>query len=100
MNDTALSVALATGITILGFWILVGLLLVVLWRMVKHHIRRIEGYFKQPTFSAYDPNLVKPRENLTKDETNQVRSLLRARKEHEARDLNTIDIATEFNRED
>lgn len=99
MNDTALSVALATGITILGFWILIGLPLIVLWRMVKRHIKRIEAYFRQPTFGTYDPNLVKPRETLTKDETSQIRDLLRHRKEKEARDLNTIDTATEFNRE-
>ena len=99
MNDTALSVVLAIGAALLGFWILVGLLLIVLWRMVKAHIKRIEAYVNQPVFSTHDLNLVKSRENLTKDETNQVRDILRHRKEQEARDLNTIDTATEFNRE-
>lgn len=100
MNDTVISVVLAIGITILSIWILVGLLLFVVWRMAKRRVKRIEAYVNHPAFSTQDLNLVKPRgENLTKDETNQIRDLLRRRKEQEARDLNTIDTATEFNRE-
>lgn len=99
MNDTALSVLLATAIAILGFWVLVGLLLIVLWRMVKRRIKRFEAYVNQPAFRTGDLNLAKPRETLTKAETDQIRDLLRHRKECEARDQATIDTATEFNRE-
>lgn len=99
MNDTALSVAIVIGGALLGFWILVGLLLIVLWRTVKGRVKRIEAYVNQPAFSTHDFNLVKSRENLTKDETHQIRDLLRHRKEEEARDQATLDTATEFNRE-
>lgn len=99
MNDTALSVALAISMALLGFWILVALLLIVLWRMIKRSIKRVEAYVNEPLFSTRDLNLVKSRENLTKDETDQIRDLLRHRKERDARDQDTLDTATEFNRE-
>lgn len=99
MNDTALSVMLATGIILLSFWILAGLLLIALWRTVKRRIKRLESYINQPVFITPDLNLVKARETLTKDETDQIRDLLRHRKEQESRDQETLDIATEFNRE-
>lgn len=98
MND-ALRIAMAIGIGLLAFWVLVGLMLFVLWRAAKRRIKRVEAYVNQPVFSTRDLNLVKARENLTKEETAQIRDFLRARKEREARDQDTIDIATEFHRE-
>ena len=98
MNNTVLSVVLAVGLSLLGFWILLGLLLLVLMRTIKERVKRVESYAKQPVFDIGDLNLVKPRgENLTKDETKQVRKLLR--KEEEAHELNSIDIARESDRE-
>lgn len=98
--NTTLSVLLVTASVILGCWVLVGLLLVVLWRMAKVRVKRVEAYITNPTFSTKDINLVNSRGGvLTKDETSQVRDILRHRKEQEARDLNTIDTATEFHRE-
>ena len=99
MNDTALSILLVFAAALLGFWILVGMLLLFLVRKAKQRAKWLEAYVNHPAFLTQDLNLVKPRENLTKDETNQVRNLLRHRKEQEARDQNTIDTATEFNRE-
>lgn len=100
MNDTVLSVVLAICITIFSIWVLLGLVFFVVWRMAKRRTKRIEAWVNQPTFSTQDLNLVKPRgENLTKEETNQIRDFLRHRKEQEARDLNTLDTATEFHNE-
>jgi hypothetical protein len=100
MNDTALSIVLVIGIALLGFWMLVGLLLIVLWGAVKKRVKRVEAYINEPpVFSTRDLNLVKARENLSKEETEQIRDLLRARKEREARDQDTIDKATEYRSE-
>ena len=98
MND-ALRIALAIGIALMGFWLLVGLMLIVLYRAAKRRIKRIEAYVNEPLFAQRDLNLVKARENLTKDETAQIRDFLRHRKEREARDSATLDTATEFHRE-
>lgn len=97
MND-ALRIAMAFGIALLAFWVLVGLFLIWLWHKAKVRIKRIELWANsEPTYK--DLELLKPRENLSKDETQQIRDFLRARKEREARDQDTIDIATEFHRE-
>lgn len=94
MNSTTLSVLLAIGLSLLVLWILFGLLLVAMWRIAKRRAKRIEAYVNQPAFSTHDFNLVKTRENLTKDEVDQIRELIRHRKEQGA-----LDTATEFNNE-
>jgi hypothetical protein len=100
MNDTVLSVVLALSIILLSIWTMGGLFLFVVWRRAKRQVKRIETYVNQPTFSTQDINLVKSRGGtLTKDETNQIRDILRHRKEQEARDLNILDTASEFRRE-
>lgn len=100
MSNTVLSLVLAISIILLSIWTLTGLVFFSAWRKAKKHVKRIETYVNQPAFSIQDFNLVKSRGgNLTNDETKQIRDFLRHRKEQEARDLNTLDTASEFHHE-
>ena len=102
MNNEALAVVLTVFmyicIVMLAMMLLVGILAAYLDVKVRNRIKRIESFVNvRPTHEGLD--ILKPRERLTDDEVDDIRAVIRRKKEQEARDADTIDKATEYRRD-
>ena len=102
MNNEALAVVLTVFmyicIVLLAVMLLVGILAAYLDVKVRNRIKRIESFVNvRPTHEGLD--ILKPRERLTDDEVDDIRAVIRRKKEQEARDADTIDKATEYRRD-
>ena len=102
MNNEALAVVLTAFmyicIVMLAVMLLVGILAAYLAVKVRNRIKRIESFVNvRPTHEGLD--ILKPRERLTDDEVDDIRAVIRRKKEQEARDADTIDKATEYRRD-
>ncbi|HMT88219.1 MAG TPA: hypothetical protein PKC73_01165 [Dermatophilaceae bacterium] len=102
MNNEALAVVLTVFmyicIVMLAVMLLVGILAAYLDVKVRNRIKRIESFVNvRPTHEGLD--ILKPRERLTDDEVDDIRAVIRRKKEQEARDADTIDKATEYRRD-
>ena len=102
MNNEALAVVLTAFmyicIVMLAVMLLVGILAAYLDVKVRNRIKRIESFVNvRPTHEGLD--ILKPRERLTDDEVDDIRAVIRRKKEQEARDADTIDKATEYRRD-
>ena len=102
MNNEALAVVLTVfmyiGIVMLAVMLFVGILFAYLAVKVRNRIKRIESFVNtRPTYEGLD--ILKPRERLTDDEVDDIRAVIRRKKEQEARDADTIDKATEYRRD-
>jgi len=102
MNNEALTVVLTVflyiGVFMLLVLLFVGGLLAYFALKIRRRVKRIESFVNAtPTFEGLE--ILKPRENLTKDEVDDIRAHIRRVKEREARDADTIDKATEYRRD-
>lgn len=101
MSDTtanllSVMLMLATGTLIL--FTLLTMIVIILTLALRRRFRWVERQFNRvPIYEDF--SLVKPRDSLSKEEVKDVKALLRARKEREARDQETLDTASEFNRD-
>lgn len=93
-----LTVFMYICIVMLAVMLLVGILAAYLDVKVRNRIKRIESFVNvRPTHEGLD--ILKPRERLTDDEVDDIRAVIRRKKEQEARDADTIDKATEYRRD-